>query len=210
MTAYDTEQGGEPAEKSKTMTDKTMTLEPCPFCGHTGPFDQWPCEWLDGSGDNAIRCPMCHGAAKATTWNRRHISQPAERGEAVAWLVVDEEGSPSMLFFDRVEALAYCDDDEQPTPLYTAPPPAAGVPDAPLLGVVWNERTEAAHLIKRGTEDEFCADYGCRRVFITPSPTIDVAAVREVIAELIDYDEADGEALNEWANELARAIGDAK
>ena len=43
----------------------------CPFCGHAGPFDQMPYAWLDGSGANVIRCPMCHGAAPAKTWNRR-------------------------------------------------------------------------------------------------------------------------------------------
>lgn len=127
------------------------------------------------------------------------VSPPAERAVKACIACGGSRVDPGGLPICRL-----CGNDN------TAPPPAAGVPDAPLLGVVWNERTEAAHLIKRGTEDEFCADYGCRRVFITPSPTIDVAAVREVIAELIDYDEADGEALNEWANELARAIGDAK
>lgn len=54
----------------------TMTLEPCPFCGKPGPFDQWPCDWLDGDGGNVVRCPHCHGAAPLATWNRR--AQPAQ------------------------------------------------------------------------------------------------------------------------------------
>lgn len=36
---------------------------------------------------------------------------------AVAWLTTDEEGSPAMLFFDRNEAVGYCDDAEEPIAL---------------------------------------------------------------------------------------------
>lgn len=46
---------------------------------------------------------------------------------------------------------------------------AEGDGGTPLPGVVWNERTNAAHLIKRGTEVEFCAEYGCCRVFTHPA-----------------------------------------
>ena len=65
-----------------------MTLEPCPFCGHAELFDQWPCEWLDGSGANVVRCPMCHGAAPAKHWNNRHLTQPAQAVDvgALSWL----------------------------------------------------------------------------------------------------------------------------
>jgi len=35
----------------------------------------------------------------------------------VAWLTTDEEGGPSMLFFDREEAAGYCDADEDPISL---------------------------------------------------------------------------------------------
>jgi hypothetical protein len=62
-----------------------MTLEPCPFCGKEGPFDQWPCEWLDGKGDNVVRCPWCHGAAPLRNWNRRaHLTQPAQAVDGLA------------------------------------------------------------------------------------------------------------------------------
>lgn len=61
------------------MMAMTIELQPCPFCGKEGPFDQWPCEWLDGKGENAVRCPYCHGAAPMATWNRRaHLTQPAQ------------------------------------------------------------------------------------------------------------------------------------
>lgn len=45
-------------------------LLPCPFCGKSN-FDQWPCDWLDGSGANVVRCAWCHGAAPMDVWNRR-------------------------------------------------------------------------------------------------------------------------------------------
>lgn len=35
----------------------------------------------------------------------------------VAYMTLDEEGSPSMLFFDRQEALKYCHTDETPIEL---------------------------------------------------------------------------------------------
>ncbi|MEI2416151.1 hypothetical protein V8Z80_08195 [Orrella sp. JC864] len=40
-----------------------------------------------------------------------------EGRQPIAWLTRDEEGSPSMLFFDYGEACTYCDPDEQPEPL---------------------------------------------------------------------------------------------
>lgn len=45
-------------------------LRPCPFCGKSNQ-DRYPCEWLDGSGANVIRCAWCHGAAPMNVWNRR-------------------------------------------------------------------------------------------------------------------------------------------
>jgi hypothetical protein len=59
-------------------------MTPCPFCSHSGPFDEWPCEWLDKTEANVIRCPICHGAAPAATWNRRHLTQPAQAVDAGA------------------------------------------------------------------------------------------------------------------------------
>lgn len=43
-----------------------------------------------------------------------------------AYLTLDEEGSPCMLFFDVVEARTYCALGEEPEPLYRRPAPAAG------------------------------------------------------------------------------------
>ena len=44
------------------------------------------------------------------------------RGVPDAYFSRDNEGNPSMLFFDRNEALQYCDDDEQPGELFAAQP----------------------------------------------------------------------------------------
>lgn len=53
----------------------TGDLLPCPFCGKANQ-DRWPCDWLDGSGANVIRCAWCHGAAPMNVWNRR-IAPPS-------------------------------------------------------------------------------------------------------------------------------------
>ena len=55
-----------------------VKLLPCPFCGKSN-HDRYPCEWLDGSGANVIRCAWCHGAAPMNVWNRRAAltQQPA-------------------------------------------------------------------------------------------------------------------------------------
>lgn len=45
-----------------------------------------------------------------------------ERAEPVAFVTTNEDGDYAMLFFDREEAATYCDDHEEPIPLYTAPP----------------------------------------------------------------------------------------
>jgi len=39
--------------------------------------------------------------------------------EPTAYLTLDDEGSPSMLFFDVVEARTYCELDEEPVRLFT-------------------------------------------------------------------------------------------
>ena len=43
--------------------------------------------------------------------------------EPTAWLTRNDEGDPQMLFFDPAEARTYCDDDEEPEPLYLHPAP---------------------------------------------------------------------------------------
>lgn len=63
-----------------------------------------------------ICCPDCD-LGRACAGDTR---QPV--GEPVAWMTHHDE---PMLFPTAAEAAAYCEDDEQPVPLYTAPPAQA-------------------------------------------------------------------------------------
>lgn len=58
-------------------------LPPCPFCGHSN-FDQWPCEYIDASGANVVRCAHCHAAAPMKVWHTlsAHPS-PGGQGDAL-------------------------------------------------------------------------------------------------------------------------------
>ena len=39
-----------------------------------------------------------------------------------AWMTLNEEGDPAMLFFDYDEACLYCEPDEKPVPLVRGQP----------------------------------------------------------------------------------------
>ncbi|WP_049427093.1 hypothetical protein [Stenotrophomonas maltophilia] len=54
-------------------------LRPCPFCGHSD-FDQWPCEYIDASGANVVRCAHCHAAAPMKVWHALS-AQPSPGGQ---------------------------------------------------------------------------------------------------------------------------------
>ncbi|WP_241131123.1 hypothetical protein [Achromobacter xylosoxidans] len=65
----------------------------------------------------------------------------------MAYLTLDEEGSPCMLFFDVAEARNYCAPGEEPEPLFRRPAPAAGdAPDA--VAVDWQLLRETAMLVR--------------------------------------------------------------
>lgn len=59
-------------------------LPPCPFCGHSD-FDQWPCEYIDASGANVVRCAHCHVAAPMKVWHDLS-AQPSPGGQGDAEL----------------------------------------------------------------------------------------------------------------------------
>jgi len=44
----------------------------------------------------------------------------------IAYATVNEEGDPAMLFFDKQEAMGYCEDDDEPIPLADARGQAVG------------------------------------------------------------------------------------
>lgn len=65
--------------------------------------------------EGGVPCPDCAAPGVSTVEDK-----PA------AYLTLDEEGSPSMLFIDVVEARTYCALGEEPEALYRRPAPAAG------------------------------------------------------------------------------------
>lgn len=55
------------------------SLRTCPFCGHSD-FDEWPCEYIDASGANVVRCARCHAAAPMKVWHALS-AQPSPGGQ---------------------------------------------------------------------------------------------------------------------------------
>lgn len=51
-------------------------------------------------------------------------AEQSGQAEPVAWMTNDDEGSPAMLFFDKQEAENFCDEGEDPTPLFDTQPAA--------------------------------------------------------------------------------------
>lgn len=89
-------------------------------CGNTIPGNEAP--------ENCLECTRAFADAI-----RAYVLQdPPAAGVStaedapVAYLTLDEEGSPCMLFFDVAEARAFCEIGEEPAALYSRPAPAAG------------------------------------------------------------------------------------
>lgn len=51
-------------------------------------------------------------------WHVANAARPA--APVIAYATVNEEGDPAMLFFDKQEAVGYCEDGEEPIPLADA------------------------------------------------------------------------------------------
>ncbi|MCI1839182.1 hypothetical protein ABFG95_05940 [Achromobacter sp. HNDS-1] len=80
-------------------------------------------QWIGlHGGENGVTLLM-YEAHKALSKLRGPVGREAQ---PAAYLTLDEEGSPTMLFFDVVEARSYCALGEEPEPLYRCPAPAAG------------------------------------------------------------------------------------
>lgn len=81
-------------------------LRPCPFCGHSY-FDQWPCEYIDASGANVVRCARCHAAAPMKVWHALS-AQPSPGGQDVltSELLAHAEGLERMAADDRETGLS--------------------------------------------------------------------------------------------------------
>lgn len=202
------------------MTDKTMTLL---------------ASYLDDGGwhieadnvRNGVDLESYENETRLIDWITRHLSQPAERGE-----VGDEKCRRIQENRDYWYGVA----EELRKRLWdatnTAPPPAAGVPDAWPKLELWffRELSSAQRLslldLHGFPVDEIGESHVWQKnalrqlLYATPSPTIDVAAVREVIAECRrpmprvsgkgDYYEGYDEAMSDVADQLEKIIGDAK
>lgn len=105
----------------------------------------------------------------------RHIPQPAERGEAVARVRISESGSIGISPLPGASRKLSHGQN-----LYTAPPPAAGVPDVVRKGFMTAEAcgTEKSYVLKIKFQTLTDLQDAHRAMLsTTPSPTIDVAAV---------------------------------
>lgn len=190
------------------MTDKTMTLErvrdemiqQVAACDY--PTMGQVSEWM-----NAITL---------------HLSQPAERGEAVEVSVLREQlkgiadtscrnCDGSGIFYGNV-ALCSCVLHK------IAPPPAAGVPNQRALHVLKAAFDEPQFAPEDFTSVDTRLYFwrtgwnACCQTMLsaTPSPTIDVAAVREVCHVLREITINGHAPFTAQADKLALAIGDAK
>jgi hypothetical protein len=73
-----------------------------------------------------------------------YAPQPQGEQEPVAYATHDTEGSLSMLFFDKREAEGYCDDGEEPTPLYAHTQPQGEQEPVAVIGGVWTLNWEGS------------------------------------------------------------------
>ncbi len=93
-------------------------LPPCPFCGHSD-FDQWPCEYIDASGANVVRCAHCHAAAPMKVWHDLS-AQPSPGGQgdvldldrvlSLADVHAEESREDGVRLLDRGGLLAFAQD----------------------------------------------------------------------------------------------------
>lgn len=103
----------------------------------------------------------------------------AKEAQPAAYLTLDEEGSPCMLFFDVVEACSYCALGEVPEPLFRHAAPQASAEDFDFV----------AHLARQ-------AEFSAR----TFGPGARVAGVCDHIRkELIEVETSGGD-LKEWVD----------
>jgi hypothetical protein len=114
----------------------TTELKDCAFCNGPAVFVKHSAGMPGTMGWDAwhaVECKSCGATIgaydrrfrdndeAAKVWNLR--TTPAQEAAAVqaapviAYATVNEEGDPAMLFFDKKEAMGYCNDDDEPIPL---------------------------------------------------------------------------------------------
>lgn len=104
--------------RSGGMVGSGDGLPPCPFCGHSD-FDQWPCEYIDASGANVVRCARCHAAAPMKVWHALS-AQPSPGGQgdeldldrvlSLADVHAEESREDGVRLLDRGGLLAFARD----------------------------------------------------------------------------------------------------
>ncbi|MDR0257765.1 MAG: hypothetical protein LBI83_18705 [Stenotrophomonas maltophilia] len=152
-------------------------------------------------------------------------------GEPVAWMTHHDE---PMLFPTAAEAAAYCEDDEQPVPLYAAPPAQAVDHHAALLA---EERAHGEIIDQRDRYHEVADELAARIAAITgvdigehssancpwqnaieaaeeyqPAQAVDLGRFREAVEGLKDaalHDRDPGPAVNAYNRVLALIDGKA-
>jgi len=78
-------------------------------------------QWIGLNGGESSVTLLMYEAHKALSKLRAPLAAP--EGGADAWLTLDEEDSPCMLFFRKEEARTYCNPDEEPIALVRADRP---------------------------------------------------------------------------------------
>lgn len=206
------------------MTDKTMTLDEFTKeieLRHAVVRALERMDHDDPQGVRLIREHLLHldNQIDAIT---RHLSQPAERGEAVAKAfcfmpshIVDSVNANLRKGSEAVFTAYTAQHDPLDVPLYTAPPPAAGVPDGTWIWGKLMDWCKARGYAPAAMSDLFAIAGEAHKLSVTPSPIIDVAAVRDVISAMKagrEYHARHGAGgfYTAWIDELERAIGDAK
>lgn len=95
----------------------------------------------------------------AAGWDQCVASVPvAKEAQPAAYLTLDEEGSPCMLFFDAVEARSYCALGEVPEPLFRHAAPQASAEARPNKDAVDMARAGMALHAPGAPEHMVCAD----------------------------------------------------
>lgn len=101
-----------------------------------------------------IREPINHDREMAIAIETAALSQVrapvAVEAQPAAYLTLDEEGSPRMLFFDVVEARSYCALGEEPEPLFRNAAPQASADD--VRNAALDALEAARRFIRNGIE----------------------------------------------------------
>ncbi|CUJ80188.1 MULTISPECIES: hypothetical protein [Achromobacter] len=120
---------GVPAGWKLVPIEPTETMVVCGFESRPDPVFSKPEEWeafdaMTGCQQAAHKARLCYAAMLDASPAAPGVSTVEDK--PAAYLTLDEDGSPCMLFFDVVEARAYCEVGEEPEALWRRPASTAG------------------------------------------------------------------------------------